>query len=70
MSEQSSTPLARWRARMGLAQRPAAKALGISLSTYQDHEGGISRKTGKPIRTPLSLLLAAAAREAGIEPIE
>lgn len=55
---------------MALSQRAAAKLLGISFSSYQDHESGVSRKTGKPIRTPLSLLLAAAAREAGIEPIK
>lgn len=70
MSDSDKTPIARWRARMALSQRAAAKLLGISFSSYQDHESGVSRKTGKPIRTPLSLLLAAAAREAGIEPIK
>ena len=35
MSEKN-TPIARWRDRMGLSQRAAAAALGMSLSGYQE----------------------------------
>lgn len=65
-----STALGRWRARMGLSQRAAAEALGLALTSYQDQERGTSRATGEPIRTPKSLLLACAALERGVEPVE
>ena len=55
---------------MGLSQRAAAGALGLSLSSYQDQERGTNRQTGQPIRTPRSLLLACSALEQGLEPIE
>lgn len=64
------TPLARWRTRMGLSQRDAAQALGLALSTYQDQERGINRGTCEPIRTPRSLLLACAALERALPPVE
>lgn len=65
-----STPIARWRARLGLSQRAAAEALGLSLSSYQDQERGTNRQTGQPIRTPMTLLLACAALAGGLAPIE
>lgn len=64
------TPIARWRARLKLSQRAAADELGVSLTTLQDQERGTNRKSGEPVRTPKTLLLAAAAVERGIEPIE
>lgn len=64
-----STALARWRDRMGISQRAAAQALGLALTSYQDRERGISRKTGEQIGTPLSLLLACAALEHGVGPV-
>lgn len=64
------TPIARWRARMGLSQRAAAELLGVSLSTYQDQERGSNRKTGEPLSLPVLWRLACAAREAAIQPIE
>ena len=70
MSATPETPLLRWRARMGLPQRAAAAALGLALTSYQDQERGRNRRTGQPIRTPRTLLLACAAIEAGLEPIE
>ena len=44
-SEQKGMPLlpdalARWRARHGLSQAAAAKALGVSLRQWQNYEGG------------------------------
>lgn len=66
----TETPLHRWRQRMGLSQRAAAQALGLALTTYQDQERGRNRRTGQPIRTPRTLLLACAAIETGIQPIE
>lgn len=65
-----STEIARWRERMGLSQRAAAEALGLALTSYQDQERGTNRRTGLPIRTPRSLLLACAAIEAGLPPID
>lgn len=70
MDAKTDTAIARWRARMGLSQRAAASALAMSLSSYQDQERGTNRTTGAPIRTPLSLLLACAALEHGVPPIE
>lgn len=69
MAHDDGTPVARWRARMGLSQRAAAEALGLALTSYQDQERGTNRTTGAPIRTPLSLLLACAALEHGIDPV-
>lgn len=70
MNAPTDTPLRRWRQRMGLSQRAAAQALGMALTSYQDQERGTNRRTGQPIRTPRTLLLACAAIEAGIQPIE
>lgn len=70
MSAAPATPLLRWRQRMGMSQRAAAAALGLALTTYQDQERGTNRRTGQPIRTPRTLLLACAALEAGLAPIE
>lgn len=66
----SESPLAAWRARMALSQRAAAGSLGIALNTYQQWESGRSWKTGAPVEPPLTALLAAAAREHGLQPIE
>ncbi|MFC4729073.1 helix-turn-helix domain-containing protein [Coralloluteibacterium thermophilus] len=63
-----STPIARWRARMGLSQRAAAEALGMSLSAYQEQERGASF-AGAPREASRVLLLACAALEAGLSPI-
>ena len=66
---EKNTPLARWRARLGLSQRAAADALGMSLSGYQEQERGAGFD-GRPRKPPRVLLLACAAIEAGLEPIE
>lgn len=63
------TPIARWRSRMGLSQRAAAEALGMSLSGYQEQERGASFG-GTPRDPSRVLLLACAAVERGITPIE
>lgn len=68
MSEKN-TSIARWRARLGLSQRAAAEALGMSLSGYQEQERGASF-SGTPRVPSRQLLLACAAIEAGIQPIE
>ncbi len=66
----TDTAVARWRARMGLSQRAAAEQLGMSLPAYQSHERGASFATGEPLRTSRMLLLACAAIETGVPPIE
>lgn len=70
MADDTATAVARWRARMSLSQRAAAEALGMSLPAYQSHERGVSYSTGEPVRTSRMMLLACAAIEAGIQPIE
>lgn len=58
-----------WRARLGLSQRAAAAELGISLTTWQQLEAGISRQTGEPVAADRRTLLACAALEAGMAPM-
>jgi len=64
----ADTALAAWRARIGLTQRAAATALGMSLSAYQEQERGASF-AGEPRKPSRTLLLACAAVEHGLEPI-
>lgn len=65
----TETPIARWRARMGLSQRAAAEALGMSLSGYQEQERGAGFD-GRPREAPRVLLLACAALEHQLTPID
>lgn len=58
-----------WRTRMGLSQRAAAAALGVTQVTYSQWESGVSRHTGAQVTPPLTARLAAAALEHGIEPV-
>ena len=60
--------LAQWRADMALSQRAAAKALGVTLTTYQAMERGRSWMTGKPVSIDLRTALACAAIRAGVPP--
>lgn len=66
----TETAVARWRARMGLSQRAAADALGLSLPAFQAHERGVSFATGKPVRPSLVVRLACAAVEQQVLPVE
>lgn len=50
--------LKQWRESLGLSQRAAADALGITLPTYQSMERGASFATGKPIEIDLRTELA------------
>lgn len=64
------TPIALWRARMGLSQRAAAAALGMTLSGYQAQERGAGFGLGgQPREAPRVLLLACSALERGLGPI-
>lgn len=62
------TAVAAWQARLGLTDRAAASALGMSLSAYQAQKLG--RENGKPRSASRALLLACAAIEAGLQPID
>lgn len=64
----TETAISRWRARMGLSQRAAADALGMSLSGYQAQERGAGFD-GKPRQASRVLLLACAALEHSLKPI-
>ena len=68
-TEEVATPIARWRTRMGISQRAAAKALGLSLPGYQEIERGASFRDGRPRDADLRTRLACAALEQGIAPI-
>lgn len=54
---------------MGISQRVAAEQLGMSLSAYQEQERG-SKFDGTPRQPSKVLLLACAAIEAQLQPIE
>lgn len=55
-----------WRQDLGLTQRGAATALGVSLPTYQQLERGTAWATGKPVEIDKRTALACAAIKAGI----
>lgn len=55
---------------MQLSQRAAAAALGMSLRAYQQQERGRSWTDDRAMTSPLTLLLACAAIERGVTPIE
>lgn len=65
----ANTALAAWRARLGLTQRAAAAALGMTLRGYQEQERGAQFTSGEPRTASRVLLLACAAIERGIGPI-
>jgi hypothetical protein len=60
------TDLAAWEAHMGLTQRAAAAALGVSLPTYQAWRRGAHFKTGAPVEIDRRTALACAALAAGM----
>ena len=64
------TDLRTWQAHMGYTYDTAAKALGVSRSTYADWLAGHSRTTGKPIKIGRMAALACAALAAGLEPYQ
>ncbi len=55
-----------WREALGMTQRGAAAALGMTLPTYQRFERGSDWKTGKAITIDKRTALACAAIKAGI----
>ncbi|WP_416232915.1 helix-turn-helix domain-containing protein [Castellaniella sp.] len=55
-----------WRQHMGMSQRAAAQALGVSLPTLQAWERGASFQTGKLVEIDRRTALACAALAAGI----
>ena len=59
-----------WQAHMGLTYDTAAKALGVSRSTYAEWLAGKSRTIGKPVTPSRTVALACAALAAGLEPWE
>ena len=54
----------RWRKKLGLSQKQAAKALGLKLRIIQYYEKG--KRDGKPIEIPKSVRLACQALVTGI----
>lgn len=64
----NDTMFRQWRMRMGLSQRAAAAALGLTLATWQSIERGAPRYR-RARDEDLRTRLACAALEAGIAPI-
>ena len=60
--------LAAWRASLGLSQRAAAAALGVTLATYQALERGRAWGTERPLLIDRRTALACAAIRAGLAP--
>jgi DNA-binding XRE family transcriptional regulator len=48
----TETSFAKWRAKVGMTQAEAAKALGVSLTTIKQYEGGKHLSTGKKMSPP------------------
>jgi len=71
-TETTATVFARWRERNGFSQRQAAKKLGVTHMTYcvweQEKSWGKDKEKARP--PSLTAKLAAAAIEAGLDPIE
>lgn len=70
-AETKPTALAAWRDRLGLTHRQAAEALGITLVAYQvlERERNFDSKGGGEVKVDLRTKLAAAAIEAGLDPV-
>ncbi len=68
MTEMTTDDLRAWQAHMGYTYDTAAKALGVSRSTYAEWVAGKSRTTGKPIKISRLVALACAALAAGLSP--
>lgn len=60
--------LAAWRSDLGLSQRAAAEALGVTLPTYQQMERGAYFHGGRPMVIDRRTALACAALRAGLAP--
>lgn len=60
--------ISEWRAFMGITQRRAASALGMTLKAYQELERGTSFDTGKPMVPDRRTLLALDALAKGCKP--
>jgi len=64
----TETPVAAWQSRLGLTDRAAAAALGMTLAGYQRNKRGRS-PGGAPRGSSATVLLACAAVEAGLPPL-
>lgn len=63
------TAVAAWQARLGLTDRAAAAALGMTLDGYGRQKRGRDQHSN-PRAASRVLLLACAAIERGIDPVE
>lgn len=65
----ADTAVAAWQGRLGLTDRAAARALGMTLGGYQRQKLGRDQH-GAPREASRTLLLACAAVEAGLQPVD
>jgi transcriptional regulator with XRE-family HTH domain len=59
-----------WRKGLGMSQREAAEALGISMSSVQLYERGSRREDGRPVEIPKTVALACSAVSHRLPPME
>lgn len=64
----TSEQLKAWRKALGLTQRQAADALGLSRAAITNYEAGFRHGTGEPVVIPRTVALACAALRAGLGP--
>lgn len=70
----SNIAFRRWKQRMGFTYRQAASSLGICISTAGFYKAGVRRENknddSKPVEVPKAILLACAAIENNLPPIQ
>lgn len=68
--DMADTSFAKWRAKVGMTQSEAASALGVSLTTVKQYEGGRHLTTGKDMSPPepVRKLMRAIANGIRLEP--
>ena len=70
LATHTSMAFRKWRKRCNLSQTEAAKRLGISTCCVSLYDNGYRYSPPGPVNVPLPILLAAAAIEHGLLPID
>lgn len=69
LAARSAREILAWRKSIGLSQRKAAAALGMTLKNYQILEWGHNAERGIPVVMTKRIALACAAIREGVEPL-
>lgn len=74
ITNKSSSAFCRWRKRMGLTYEEAALRLDLCRAAISNYNSGMRRNKKEdelaPVEVPKHILLACAAIEAGLTPVE